>query len=160
MNSQDVAMWALMQGATCPALVDIQSALAASASSKYPKNGDVIYPGVTLVDVQNGLVHVDVADVKAPGWRFSAFPVKDSLDPAGQGSATVDWNTGIERLVDLGDGLIWRGVEAMRRQDSAASPWVLDEGKWLAKASPVGSEYQTWDAVIDYIVNKWLPPRQ
>jgi hypothetical protein len=158
-NASDLALWALSQGDACPSLVDVQSALAAAHSSKFPKNGDVIYPGVTVVDAENGLVHIDAADAKAPGWRFSCWPTVDSLDPAGSGRATVELNTGPKRLADRGFG-IWQGVDAVKPQANTAAPWVLDETKWLARASSVGSEFTTWPDVIAYVTNTWQPPKQ
>ena len=44
-NASDVVMWALGLGDNCPALVDIQTALAATPSTLH--NGAILYPALS-----------------------------------------------------------------------------------------------------------------
>ncbi len=160
-NLSDLMTWAVQQDAagTLPALSVIEAALAGAKT--YPANGTQVAPGVTLIDAANGLFHLSALDAKAPGQLFCAYPGLASLDPKGQGAATVEENTA-NAAQSSGLGF-WVRVRPMVPQDSSARAWVFAplvnrQVPWLANAWSVSNEYQTWDQVTEYLLNKWILP--
>jgi hypothetical protein len=158
-NGQDIALHFLpLSDDKCPTLATVLDALAAHGP-QYAKNGDTLYPGVTLVDADNGLVHIAAADAKAPGQQFCASPAAAKLDPAGKGHATIDYNTAFAAGADRGLGM-WTRVLPVKAQDSAARPWTPDmKADWLPGAWSIGNEFADWPAVIDHVLNHWQLPR-
>ena len=157
-NLTDVMLWAAQEDAagTLPALSAIQAALASVKT--YPNNGTQVAPGVILVDATNGLFHITALDQKGPGQFFCATPGLASLDPAGPGYATTEWNTANARGSEGGFGL-WVRVRPATKQDSQARPYILDKNTpWLPNAWSVPAEYDTWDKVTYYLMNKWNMP--
>jgi hypothetical protein len=155
-NFQDCVVYLAGLGDRCPTAVALKAALSSGVS--YAKNGDSPWPGVTFVDVDNGLVHIDALDVIAPGQTFCAFPAIASLDPTGQGHATVEWNTASAKLSDQGFGL-WSGVMPMIKQDSAGRPWVPNNrANWIRNAWSEGAEFTDWQSVIDHLLKTFKMP--
>jgi len=150
-NLTDCITYLAGLGDNCPTVVVLKAAL--SGGSSYAKNGDSPYPGVTFVDVDNGLVHIAALDAKAPGQFFCAFPEKTSLDPKGQGFATADWNSASAASSDQGFGF-WVRVMGMMKQDSSSRPYIPN-GTWLPNAWSVGAEFTDWPGVIDHLLNHW-----
>lgn len=158
-NFQDVVVYFAGLGDACPTLAAVQAALAAAQAPKYAKNGDEVYPGVTVVDVDNGLVHVAAFDAKAPGQRICAFPLIASLEPNSKGAATVDINTADAAGADRGLGM-WARVMPVKAQDSAARGYAIDPAAdWLPNAWTFGNEFVDWPAVIDHGLNHWQLPK-
>jgi hypothetical protein len=158
-NGQDIALHFLpLPDSQCPTLATVLEALAAHGP-QYAQNGDTLYPGVTLVDAENGLVHIAAADAKAPGKLFCVSPTSAKLDPKGRGHATIDYNCAFAAGSDRGFGL-WVEVLPVKAQDNAARPWAPDmKADWLPNAFSIGNEFDTWDAVINHIVNAWNTPQ-
>ncbi len=162
-NASDVAMWALGLGDSCPALSAIQAALKA-ANPQYATNGAILFSDptlgtVTLVDATNGLVHISAADAKAPGATFCCAPTALSLDPKGQGVATIEENT-----ANAGSVFMWVRVRPMVAQDSSArafvfAPLVNNMVPWLPNAWSLANALQDWPSVIDHVLNHWNLPK-
>lgn len=155
-NFTDIVVYFAGLGDACPTVAAVQAALAASAPS-FAKQGDVIYPGVTLVDADNGLVHIDALDAKAPGQAFGAIPTKLRLDPGSKAVAGIEWNCAAAQRGDEGVWMYNRFME-MAKQDSSSRPYVAD-GKWLPNAWSVGAEFTDWPGVIDHLLNHWTLPK-
>jgi hypothetical protein len=158
-NGQDIALHFLpLPDSQCPTLATVLDALAAHGP-QYAQNGDTLYPGVTLVDAENGLVHIAAADAKAPGQLFCASPASAKLDPKGKGHATIDYNSAFSAGADRGS-YTWDRVLPVKAQDSAGRPWAPDlKADWLPNAWSIGNERDTWDKVIDFVVNHWNLPK-
>lgn len=154
-NFQDCVMYLASLGDSCPTSATLKVAL--SSGGNYAKNGDSPYPGVTFVDVDNGLVHIAAVDSKAPNTRFCAFPAMALLDPAGQGHATVEWNTAAAQRSDEHIWM-WTRVMGMVKQNSDLRPWVPGS-QWVDSAESVGAEFVDWPSVIDHVVNHWQPSK-
>jgi hypothetical protein len=152
-NFQDCVVYLAGLGDRCPTAVALKAALSSGVS--YAKNGDSPWPGVTFVDVDNGLVHIDILDTEAPGLTFCAYPALVSLNPMGQGYATVEWNSASAKLSDNGFGM-WAGVMPMVKQDSVVRPWAPNnKADWIPNARSVGSEFASWPVVIEHLLKAY-----
>lgn len=158
-NGSDVAMWALPQGDACPSLATIQAALAASTQTVYPKQGDTLYPGVTLADAINGLVALDPAMYgdKVAGQLFCAAPTIASVAAKSKAAATIEWNCASAKMGDQGE-IFYVRVCNMVTQDSTSRPWI-PTSNWIANAWSVGDEFREWPAALDHIKTSWQLPK-
>jgi hypothetical protein len=123
----------------------------------FAKNGDVVYPGVTLIDEDEGLVQFDPALLpNCAGHVFCCYPLEPALDPTSKAHASVIWNSSSARMADEHPPFLYLRVNKMVAQDEhnalALYAPATGEDQWLPiGAWSIGAEYDTWPAVIEHL---------
>lgn len=120
----------------------------------FAKKGDVVFPGVTFVDDENGLVEFDTSLMPASAGHFCCYPLEAVLDPTSKAHATVIWNTSSARMADEHPDFLYVRVCPMKANDPHASLALFTpdaDAPSVEGARSIGAELDTWPKVIEHV---------
>lgn len=124
-----------------------------------PKGVEIVHTD----DAGDALVSFDPVryGAKFAGQLFAVWPMRQYVSDNTLESATLEWNCGEGRIADANPN--WFYARVNRMLPNGLGGFQPQGGgnhgeQWIANAWTVGSDNDTWDAVIDHLQNHWQLP--